>query len=95
MTCKKNCDTESSKTDDEKESEQKKKNSEKKIENGKSQRKTEKQGSFYQGCEIRTGPYGPTGITGNHSSMRVFNSQEPAYTRKAVNHVNRGQTFRV
>ena len=47
MTCKKNCDTESSKTDDEKESEQKKKKSEKKIENGKSQRKTEKQGSFY------------------------------------------------
>ena len=49
----------------------------------------------YPGCEIRTGPYGPTGITGNRSSMRVFNSQEPAYTRKAINRANRGQTSRV
>ena len=48
----------------------------------------------YQGCETRTGPYGPTGITRNRSSMRVFNSQEPAYTRKAVNRANRGQTSR-
>ena len=49
----KNCDTESSKTDDEKESEKKKKRvnrkkeSEKKIESGKSERKTKKQESFY------------------------------------------------
>ena len=102
----KNCDTESLKKDDEKESEKKKegeqkkesenkKESEKKIESGKNERKTKKQGSFYQGCEIRTGPYGSTGITGNRSSMRVFNSQELAYTRKAVNCVNRGQTYRV
>ena len=42
----KNCDTKSSKTDDEKESKQKKE-SEKKIESGKSERKTKKQGSFY------------------------------------------------
>ena len=53
MTCKKNCDTESSKIDDEKESEKKKKKSEqkkeseKKIESGKSERKTKKQESFY------------------------------------------------
>ena len=48
----KNCDTKSSKTDDEKESERKKKSeqkkeSEKKIESGKSERKTKKQWSFY------------------------------------------------
>ena len=42
----KNCDTESSKKDDEKESERKKE-SEKKIESGKSERKTKKQRSFY------------------------------------------------
>ena len=48
-----------------------------------------------QGCEIWIGLYGPTGITENRSSMQVFNSQEPAYTRKAVNHANRGQTSRV
>ncbi|KAJ9702790.1 hypothetical protein PVL29_004498 [Vitis rotundifolia] len=48
----KNCDTESSKKDDEKESETKKKSeqkkeSEKKIERGKNEIKTKKQGSFY------------------------------------------------
>ena len=48
-----------------------------------------------QGCETWTGLYGPTGITGNRSLMQVFNSQEPAYTRKAVNRANRGQTSRV
>ena len=48
----KNCDTESSKTDDKKENERKKKSeqkkeSEKKIKSGKSERKTNKRGSFY------------------------------------------------
>ena len=52
MTCKKNCDTESSKIDDEKENERKKqseqkKESEKKIKSGKNERKTKKQWSFY------------------------------------------------
>ena len=42
----KNCDTKSSRKDDEKESETKKK-SEKKIESGKNERKTKKQESFY------------------------------------------------
>ena len=45
---------------------------------------------YFQGCEIWIGPYGPTGLTGNHSSILIFNSQELAYTRKAVNRAKRG-----
>ena len=48
-----------------------------------------------QGCETWIRPYGSTGLTENRSSKRVFNSQELAYTRKAVNCVNRGQTSQV
>ena len=50
---------------------------------------------FDQGCETQIGPYGPTGLTRNQSSIRVFNSQEPACTRKVENRANRGQTSRV
>ena len=47
---------------------------------------------YLQGCEIWTRPYGPTGLTGNHSLVSVFNSQELAYTRKEINRAKRGRT---